>query len=191
VNCAYTGDAAEYRDSRFILHYVPVAERHPSLPYQQTADAALAALGSDPRHGLSEAEARSRREKHGRNELTAEKPIPAWRKFVAQFTDVLVLLLMVAAAISAAIWWYEREAALPYEALAIFAIVLLNAVMGFVQEARAEASLAKLRAMSAAEATVLREGNRRRVAAAELVPGDVIMIEDGWRARPRPRRRTG
>lgn len=148
-------------------------------PYQQTADAALAALGADPAHGLSEAEARVRREKHGRNELLMEKPVPAWRKFVAQFTDVLVILLILAAAISAAIWWFERESALPYEALAIFAIVLLNALMGYVQESRAEASLAKLRAMSAAEATVLRDGERRRLPAAELVPGDVILIEEG------------
>jgi Ca2+-transporting ATPase len=147
--------------------------------HQQTADAVLAALGVDPRRGLSDTEARARLEKHGRNELTGEKPVPGWRKFAAQFTDVLVILLIVAAAISAAIWWFERESALPFEALAIFAIVLLNAIMGYVQEARAEASLAKLKAMSAAEATVLREGGRRRLPAAELVPGDIILIEEG------------
>ncbi|MEO6568079.1 MAG: cation-transporting P-type ATPase, partial [Opitutaceae bacterium] len=97
-------------------------------PHHQSVDTALAALGSDARRGLSDTEARSRLEKSGRNELTAEKPVPAWRKFVAQFTDVLVILLIIAAAISAAIWWFERESALPYEALAIFAIVLLNAI---------------------------------------------------------------
>lgn len=120
-----------------------------------------------------------RLEKHGRNELTAQAAVPLWRKFLAQFTDVLVILLIVAGAISAAIWWFEGRSSLPYEALAIFAIVILNAVMGYVQEASAEASLAKLRAMSAADATVLRDGERRRVPAAELVPGDVILIEEG------------
>lgn len=139
----------------------------------------LARLGSDIKRGLGSTEAAVRLEKHGRNELTAQAPVPLWRKFLAQFTDVLVILLIVAGTISAAIWWFERGSALPYEALAIFAIVLLNAIMGYVQEASAEASMAKLRAMSAAEATVLREGERRRVPAAELVPGDIILIEEG------------
>ena len=79
---------------------------------------------------------------YGKNELTASKPVPAWRRFLAQFKDVLVILLLIATAISAAIWAMERDAALPYEALAISAVVLLNAVMGFVQESRAEAAVA-------------------------------------------------
>ena len=150
----------------------------PAAHHESVADT-LARLQVDVRRGLSDTEARARLEKFGRNELKTQKPVPAWRKFVAQFTDVLVMLLIVAAAISAAIWWYEQDSALPYEALAIFAIVLLNAIMGFVQESRAEASLAKLRAMSAAEATVRRDGERRRVPATELVPGDIILIEEG------------
>ena len=69
--------------------------------YQQRLDEVLAALNTDPRLGLSQAEARARLEKYGRNELTAEKPVPAWRKFLAQFQDVLVILLLVATLISA------------------------------------------------------------------------------------------
>src|SRR5687768_7500890 len=141
--------------------------------------AVIAALGTDANRGLSAAEASARLTQHGRNELTAAAPVPLWRKLLAQFTDVLVILLIMAGTISAAIWWFERASALPYEAIAIFAIVLLNAVMGYVQEASAEASLAKLRAMSAAEANVLRDGERHRVSAAELVPGDVILVEEG------------
>src|SRR5687768_3480349 len=155
------------------------APENPPAAYRQTADAVLAALDTDAKRGLSLAEARSRLERHGRNELAAQAPVPLWRKLLAQFTDVLVILLIIAGTISAAIWWFERESSLPYEALAIFAIVLLNAVMGYMQEASAEASLAKLRAMSAAAATVLRDGERRRMAATELVPGDVILIEEG------------
>ena len=150
-----------------------------SLPHEQTGDAVIAELATDAHGGLTHEEARARLERHGRNELTAKKPVPAWRKFLAQFADVLVILLIVAAAISAVLWWLERESALPYEAFAIGAIVLLNAIMGHVQESRAEASLAKLRAMSAAEASVLRNGERTRVPAAEIVPGDVILIEEG------------
>ena len=150
-----------------------------TTPYQETADSVLMAIGSDATRGLSAAEAKSRLGQYGRNELTAKPPVPLWRKFLAQFTDVLVILLLIAGGISALIWWFDRSSALPYEALAIFGIVLLNAVMGYLQEASAEASLAKLRAMSAAEASVLRDGKRRRVPAANLVPGDIIFVEEG------------
>src|SRR5690606_22432084 len=105
--------------------------------------------------------------------------VPAWRKFLAQFQDALVILLLVATAISAALWLYEPETPLPYEALAIFAIVLLNAVMGYVQERRAEEAVAALRRMSAAQATVVRDGVQQRIPAAELVPGDLIHVEEG------------
>ena len=147
--------------------------------YQQRVDEVLAALGTDARRGLSEAEARARLERYGRNELTAEKPMPAWRKFLAQFQDVLVILLLVATAISAGLWLYERESALPYEAMAIFAVVLLNAIMGYVQESRAEQAVAALRQMSAAHANVIRDGERQSIPAAEIVPGDIILIEEG------------
>jgi P-type Ca2+ transporter type 2C len=147
--------------------------------YRRPADEVIAALGSDAQRGLSDAAARERLARAGRNELAAEKPVPGWRRFLTQFQDVLVILLLIATAISAALWAYERDAALPYEALAILAVVLLNATMGFVQETRAEAAVAALRAMSAADAAVIRDGERRTVAAAELVPGDIILIEEG------------
>ena len=92
---------------------------------------------------------------------------------------MLVVLLLVATAVSVALWFVERDTALPYESIAIFAVVLLNATMGFIQESRAEAAVTALRALSASEASVIRDGERRHVAAAELVPGDVILIEQG------------
>ena len=92
---------------------------------------------------------------------------------------MLVLLLIAATAISLALWFLERDAALPYDAIAIIAIVLLNATLGFVQEARAEQAVAALRSMSAAEATVIRDGERRRVPARELVAGDLVLLEEG------------
>jgi Ca2+-transporting ATPase len=96
---------------------------------------------------LSREEAQARIAKCGRNELTAEKPVPAWRRFLAQFQDVLVILLIIAALISAGLWLLERDSALPYEALAILAVVLLNALMGFIQQSRAEQAVAALRRM--------------------------------------------
>ena len=103
---------------------------------------------------------------YGRNELAAEPPVPRWRRFLAQFEDVLVILLLVATAISLALWFVERDAALPYEAIAIFAVVLLNATIGYLQEARAEAAVAALRAHVGG----WRHGGPRRRAAERLPP---------------------
>jgi Ca2+-transporting ATPase len=147
--------------------------------YQQSVDEVLATLGTDARRGLSETEARARLERYGKNELTAEEPIPRWRKFLTQFEDVLVILLLIATLISAGLWLYERESALPYEAMVIFAIVLLNAVMGYIQESRAEEAVAALRQMSAAHANIIRDGARQSIPAPEVVPGDIILIEEG------------
>lgn len=150
-----------------------------AAPYQESADAVLAALGTEPQRGLSGTEARTRLERDGRNELTGEEPVPWWKKFLAQFKDVLVILLLIATAISAVLWLIERESALPYEAIAIFAVVLLNAIMGYIQESRAESAVAALRQMAAAHANVMRDGERQSVSAAEIVPGDLILIEEG------------
>ena len=150
-----------------------------SEAYRQPADDVLASLGSDASLGLSTAEALLRIERFGRNELAAEPPVPAWRKFLAQFQDVLVILLLIAALISAVLWLLEPEATLPYEALAILAVVFLNAVMGYFQQAKAEQAVAALRQMSAAQAKVIRDGRQQVIPAAELVPGDMLVIEEG------------
>ncbi len=147
--------------------------------YRQSVDEVLAAFATEAHHGLSKAEARARLEKYGKNELTPEKPVPAWTKFLAQFKNVLVILLLIATAISTVLWLYERESALPYEAMAIFAVVLLNAIMGYIQQSRAEEAVAALRQMSAAHANVIRDGERQSIPATELVPGDIILIEEG------------
>src|SRR5215204_4444864 len=125
------------------------------------AEEVVGGLGSEQRHGLGCQEASARLKRYGPNELETEKPVPAWQRFLAQFQDVLIILLLVATAISVGLWVYERDTALPYEGLTIFAIVLLNGILGYVQEARAERAVAALRAMSANEATVLRDGGRR------------------------------
>jgi Ca2+-transporting ATPase len=150
-------------------------------PYRSSAAEVLETLGTDAASGLASAEARRRLEKHGRNELAEQRPVPAWRKLLAQFGDALVVLLLVAAAISAGLWLAERDSALPYEAIAIFAIVVLNAAMGYMQQARAERAVAALRDMSAAQARVVRDAELQTVPAAQLVPGDIILVEEGDR----------
>ena len=147
--------------------------------YRSSVDEVLKSLDVETQSGLGADEARMRLKRHGGNELTTERPVPGWRKFAAQFKDVLVVLLLIATAISTILWLLERDAALPYEAIAIFAVVLINAVMGYVQQARAEQAVTALRQMSAAKANVVRDGERRSVAAVEVVPGDIILIEEG------------
>jgi Ca2+-transporting ATPase len=147
--------------------------------HAQTAEDVLKLLRADPQRGLGEQEVRARLERYGPNELEAEPPVPAWRRFVAQFQNVLVLLLIAAALTSVILWIVEGDSALPYEGLVILAIVILNAVLGFVQESRAERAVAALRAMAAAEARVLRDGEEQRCPARDVVPGDILLIEEG------------
>ena len=147
--------------------------------YRLSCAELLATLGSDAGRGLSAGEAQRRLARHGPNRLVAAGPVPGWRRFLAQFRDVLVLLLLAATAISAALWFHERSADLPYEAIAILAIVVLNAVIGFVQQSRAEAAVSALRATTAPRARVLRDGSATQVPSSELVPGDVVLVETG------------
>jgi cation transport ATPase-like protein/integrase-like protein len=100
-----------------------------SVAYRLHASESIATLWTDEQRGLSDEEARARLARYGANELAAEKPMRAWRRFLSQFQDVLVILLLIATAISAGLWIMERDAALPYEAIAILAVVLLNATM--------------------------------------------------------------
>src|SRR5262245_47282995 len=96
----------------------------PDAAFRLPTNEVAKSLGANVRHGLTDAEAAARLGRDGPNELAAEPPVPAWRKFLAQFQDVLVILLLIATAVSAAVWFYERDSALPYEAIAIFAVVL-------------------------------------------------------------------
>ena len=147
--------------------------------YRQGVEEVVAAHATDAARGLTSAEARARLDRDGPNRLATERPVPGWRKFLAQFTDLLVILLLIATAISAALWLYERDSPLPYEAIAISGVVLLNAVMGYLQEQRAESAIAALQQMAAAHAHVIRDGALTSVPAAEVVAGDVLVVEEG------------
>nr|HRO16161.1 HAD-IC family P-type ATPase [Paracoccus sp. (in: a-proteobacteria)] len=156
---------------------------HPSTQpreaYRVDAADVLTALSVDPATGLAGTEAGARLGRFGPNELAAEPRIPGWRRFAGQFTDRLVLLLIAAALVSLMLWLIERKSALPYEALAILAIVLFNAAMSYVQQARAEEALQALGRMAAPRAAVIRDHLRQTIPAAGLVPGDIILIEEG------------
>ncbi len=128
--------------------------------------------GASLASGLSEQEAQDRIARYGRNELAQPKKRPAWRMLLAQFQDFMILMLLAAALLSGAI----GELA---DSLAIVAILVVNATIGFTQEYRAEKAMQALRRLAAARARVLRDGKLLDVEAAELVPGDVVLLEAG------------
>ncbi len=129
-------------------------------------------LETDPQRGLTKEEARQRLSRFGFNEL-AERPRPTfWKMLLDQFNNFLILILIAAALISLVLGEME-------EAIAIIAIVLLNAILGVVQERRAEEALAALKKMAAPDAHVLRDGHRVTIPARELVPGDIVFLEAG------------
>jgi Ca2+-transporting ATPase len=140
--------------------------------HSQSPEDVAAQLRTDPDAGLTAAEATRRLTEHGPNELPEQPATPFWRRVLDQLRDFVVLLLIAAAVVSFAL----GDTA---EAAAIMAIVVLNAVIGVVQEGRAEASLAALKKLAAPEARVIREGQRMAVPARELVPGDVVLLEAG------------
>jgi Ca2+-transporting ATPase len=147
--------------------------------YRYPPEDVVAALESDTRRGLTPAEAQSRLQRFGRNELPSAPPFPAWQQFLTQFWNPLTVLLLVATVISFVVWWIERDSAYPYESLTIFAIVLLNGILGYVQEHRAERAVAALQAMAAATARVLRDGYVQTIPTTEVAPGDILIIEEG------------
>lgn len=155
------------------------SDEHRLAPYRRSNDAVLSSLLTDSDDGLSDSEAVDRLGRDGPNVIAGKPGVSRWRKFLGQFTDVLVVLLIVAASISAGLWFYQGDSDLPYEAMAIFAIVFLNAVMGYFLEERAQKAVNGLRKMSALHANVIRGGNRDSIAASDLVVGDIILVEEG------------
>ena len=151
----------------------------PPAPFVESPDAVVAACGTSPDAGLSEAEAARRLGSDGPNELPSEPPVPAWRRLLAQFQDPLVYLLIIAIVVSAIAWALEGAHGVPVDALVILAVITLNAVLGFVQESRASDAVAALSEMTRATSTVLRGGSRLTVPSADLVRGDVLVLGEG------------
>lgn len=136
-------------------------------------------LAVDQTAGLSSAEALSRRSKYGENKLREKKQKTTFQRFLEQFKDVMILILIAAAIISFVVVCVEKNWGELFEPALILLIVILNAVMGVYQESKAEKALDALKNMSAPHARVIRDGKEEIIAAAELVPGDIIRLEAG------------
>ncbi|GAB4567715.1 MAG: cation-transporting P-type ATPase [Haliangiales bacterium] len=146
---------------------------HPDPPeHSKELSEVLSGLQSDVERGLSEDEAKRRLEHNGPNRMTARRGTPAWRKFLEQLIQPLVVVLILAAVVSALLGHTA-------DALVIFAVVLVNSVIGFLQEYRAERAIAALDALVVTEASVVREGTPHRVPSDQLVVGDVVLIGSG------------
>ncbi len=141
--------------------------------HAQTAEAALEALGSGA-EGLSDAEAETRLRTHGPNELPTEPPVSRLLLFLKQFHSALIYILLAAALIS-------LLSGHPFDALAILIIVLANGTIGFAQERKAEAALARLKEMVVPTVAVKRGDRVMRVEARSLVPGDLVLVAEGGR----------
>ncbi len=133
----------------------------------------IAALDSSP-HGLDSADAARRLERHGPNRLPAAPPKHPLLRFLAQFDSTLIYFLLTAA-VAAALLGHRIDAAV------IVAVVTVNAIVGFIQEGKAERALNAIRTMIAARATILRGGRRRSMGSEDLVPGDIVLVEPGDR----------
>ena len=129
--------------------------------------------------GLSAAEAARRCVADGPNEIIPVQPVPTWRKILGHFQDPLVYLLIVAVVVSLVVWLVEGAEGWPVDALVIAVIVVANAVLGYVQQARAEHAVEALQRLTAATATVVRDGRPQRVPAADVVVGDLLVLEEG------------
>lgn len=142
--------------------------------YNWSSQQAVKALATDLQSGLTSTEAGRRLVEVGHNQLNTAPKISPWRIFLNQFTDFMVLVLIGAAIISGLLG--EKE-----DALTIIAIIILNAILGFFQEYRAEKSLEALKELTAPLAHVWRDGKVQRIPAKELVPGDIMLLESGAR----------
>lgn len=140
--------------------------------YQQEATQVLKALQTNERAGLSDAEASQRRSQHGANELAEQPPKSPWLMLWEQFTSTTVLVLIAAGVVTLFLRDYK-------DAIAIFAVVIFNAVLGFTQEYRAGKEFAALRKMAIPKARIWRDGQLEQIDARELVPGDIFQLEDG------------
>jgi Ca2+-transporting ATPase len=158
----------------------PVAVRETD-PYRVEARAVADALGTDLERGLSAAEAALRLAADGPNELLSAAAVPKWRRLLKQFQDPLIYLLLAAVAISVAAWVLEGAVGVPVDALVITLIVVLNAVLGYVQEAKAADAVAALRAMTEATSTAIRDGETLRIPSRDLVRGDLLVLAEGDR----------
>lgn len=153
---------------------LPAAPWH-ALPEEEVARQIVAEelpLAALLERGLSQAEVIQRQKQYGPNELKAKAATPAWVKFLQQFNQALLYILMVAGAVKAFLGSWRN-------AIVIWAVVVINALIGYIQESKAEEAIAALAQSVVTEVTVIREGQKLRLPSRELVPGDVVLLSSG------------
>ena len=138
----------------------------------------LTRLKTNDKTGLSEEEVKRRQEKYGKNKLKDKPKESILIKFIRQFNDFMIIILIIASIVSAGISWYQGENDY-IDAIIIIAIVVLNAIMGVLQEAKAEKSIESLKQMTPQMAKVIRGGIEKEINAEELVVGDIVILEAG------------
>ncbi len=146
--------------------------------YLQDSAKVVEDVKSDGTYGLSSAEAKKRLERDGLNKLKEAKKDPLWKRFFAQMADPMIIMLIVAAVISALTGMAQGDADFA-DVIIICFVVVVNAVLGVVQESKAEEALAALQKMSAAQSKVIRDGQVVTVPSSELVVGDIVVLEAG------------
>ncbi|MEE0967079.1 MAG: calcium-translocating P-type ATPase, PMCA-type [Bacilli bacterium] len=147
--------------------------------YEQSINNVLDTLETNRNKGLSEIEVNNRRLKYGENKLSEAKKKTSLEKFIDQFKDAMIIILLIAAAVSFGLALHEKDTNAFFEPLLILLIVVLNAIMGVVQENKAERSLEALMSLSSPHARVIRDGIEKVINASDLVVGDIIKLEAG------------
>lgn len=134
-------------------------------------------------HGLSSLQAEERLQKNGTNELEAPPSLPMWKRFINQMKDPMIIILLIAALISGITTYYEsvlsQSSAFPTDSMIILIVVIINAVLGVVQESKAEKAIESLQKMSASNSKVLRDGKVMIIPSIKIVKGDVVLLEAG------------
>lgn len=147
--------------------------------HSQTAEQTVQILSSDISSGLTEQQVQKLQTKYGENKLREKKKKTNLQRFLDQFKDVMILILILAAIISFVIACMEGELKEFFEPVLILIIVIVNAIMGMMQESKAEKALDALKNLSSPHAKVLRNGEEKLIESTQLVPGDIIRLEAG------------
>ena len=147
--------------------------------YSESLDAVVSGLQSSRTEGLTSTRAEERLREYGPNQLRAKKKKTNLQRFFEQFKDVMILILIAAAVVSFIVACNGHETSEFFEPLLILLIVILNAIMGMVQESKAEKAMEALQSMSAPHARVIRDGKEVVIDAVQVVPGDIILVEAG------------
>ena len=160
-----------------------VTETHPVAWHTIAADQSLTLLNSDRDRGLSQTQIEENRRAYGTNELIEMGGRSSFDIFIDQFKNIMLIMLIAVALISAGLDIHQametKQFIFPKDALAIFIVVLLNGILGYVQESGAEKALAALKDLSSSKVRVIREGKTEEIDSKELVPGDLMLLEAG------------